>query len=125
MARTAARNAIRVSNSRDLACTCFPWRALSIVCRLRPVSRSRKSKSLYIEARVLGELSRLQLLANKQADARASIEEALQIDRANRYDWEAAHLLGMASVSPAESKADKAIEFSSSARDLAVRNENI
>ena len=85
---------------------------------------SRRSKSLYIESRVLGELSRLQLLAGKQADARASIEEALQIDRFNRYDWEAGHLLGMAWVSVAESKADKAIEFATSARDLAASNEN-
>ena len=85
---------------------------------------SRKSKSLFIESRVLGELSRLQLLAGKQADARASIEEALQIDRVNRYDWEAGHLLGMAWVNAAESKADKTIEFATSARDLAVKNED-
>lgn len=85
---------------------------------------SRKSKSLYIESRVLGELGRLQLLAGKQADARASIEEALQIDRFNRYDWEADHLLYMAWVSAAESKTDKAIEFATSARDLAVKNED-
>ena len=85
---------------------------------------SRKSKSLYIESRVLGELSRLQLLAGKQADARASIEEALQIDRFNRYDWEASHLLGIAWVCVAESKADKAIAFAISAKDLAVKNEN-
>jgi len=85
---------------------------------------SRKSKSLYLESRVLGELGRLQLLAGKQADARASIEEALQIDRVNRYDWEAGHLLYMAWVSAAESKTDKAIEFATSARDLAVKNED-
>ncbi|MGA9414186.1 MAG: hypothetical protein WBV60_05800 [Terriglobales bacterium] len=85
---------------------------------------SRKSKNVYIESRVLGEFGRLQLLAGKQADARASIEEALQIDRVNRYDWEAGHLLYMAWVSAAESKADKAIELATSARDLAVKNEN-
>jgi tetratricopeptide (TPR) repeat protein len=85
---------------------------------------SRKSKSLYLESRVLGELSRLQLLAGKQTDARVSIEEALQIDRVNRYSWEAGHLLYLAWVNAAESKVDKAIEFATSARDLAVKNEN-
>lgn len=85
---------------------------------------SRKSKNLFIESRVLGELSRLQLLAGKQTDARASIEEALQIDRVNRYDWEAGHLLSMAWVNAAESKADKAIDSATSARDLAVHNED-
>jgi len=85
---------------------------------------SRKSKSLYLESRVLGELSRLQLLAGKQADALASIEEALQIDRVNGYSWEAGHLLYMAWVNAAESKVDKAIEFVTSARDLAVKNED-
>jgi tetratricopeptide (TPR) repeat protein len=85
---------------------------------------SRKSKSLYIESRVLGELSRLQLLAGNQADARASIEEALQIDRFNQYDWEPSHLLYLANLNIAESKSDKAIEIGTSARDLAVKNEN-
>ncbi len=85
---------------------------------------SRKSKSLYIESRVLGELSRLQLLVGKQADARTSIEEALQIDRFNRYDWEPGHLLYLANLDVAESKTDKAIEVGTSARDLAVKNEN-
>ncbi len=85
---------------------------------------SRKAKSLYMESRVLGELSRLQLLASKQIEARASIEEALQIDRVNRYDWEAGHVLYMAWLNASESKVDKAIEFATSARDLAVKREN-
>jgi CHAT domain-containing protein len=85
---------------------------------------SRRSKDFYIESRVLGELSRLQLLAGKQADARVSIEEALQIDRFNRYDWEPVHLLYLANLSVAESKTDKALEIGKSARDLAVKNEN-
>ena len=85
---------------------------------------SRKSKSLYIESRVLGELSRLQLLSGKPVEARASIEEALRIDRLNRYDWEPGHLLGMAWVNAAESKDDKAIESATTARDLAVKEQN-
>ena len=55
---------------------------------------------------------------------RASIEEALQIDRLNRYDWEPGHLLYLANLNVAESKTDKAIEIGASARDLAVKNEN-
>jgi tetratricopeptide (TPR) repeat protein len=85
---------------------------------------SRKSKNLFIESRVWGELSRLQLLAGRQADARASIEEALQIDRLNRYAWEPGHLLYLANLNVTESKTDKAIEIGTSARDLAVKNEN-
>jgi Tfp pilus assembly protein PilF len=47
---------------------------------------AKKSKNFYIESRALGELGRLQLLAGKSADARASVEEALKIDRTNRYN---------------------------------------
>ena len=87
---------------------------------------ARKSKSLYIQARALGELGRLQLAAGKKAEARASIEEALRIDRVNRYDWEASHLLYLAWVTAAESDSnlDKAIEIAISARDLAIQKEN-
>ena len=95
-----------------------------IVTGNQALDLARKSKNLYIQSRVLGELGRLQLLAGKKVEARASIEAALQIDRANKYDWEAGHLLYMASIVASESNADKAIELASSARDLAIRNEN-
>ena len=85
---------------------------------------SQRSKNPYIQSRVLGELGRLQLLAGKQADARASIEEALQIDHANRYDWEPGHLLYLADLTVSESNTDKAIEIGASARDLAIKSEN-
>ena len=85
---------------------------------------SRKSKNLYIQSRVLGELSRLQQLAGKLAEAQASIDEALQIDRLNRYDWEPGHLLYLANLNVAQSKADKALEIGTSARDLAIKNDN-
>jgi tetratricopeptide (TPR) repeat protein len=83
---------------------------------------ARKSKSLYIESRALGELSRLQLLGGRTADARTSVEEALQIDRVNKYKWEAGHILYLAWVTAYESKLDRAIELAASARDLAVKN---
>jgi CHAT domain-containing protein/tetratricopeptide (TPR) repeat protein len=85
---------------------------------------ARRGKNLYIQSRALGELSRLQLIAARPAEARASIEEALQIDRFNRYDWEPGHLLYLAWVTAYESKIDKAIELAVSARNLAVQNSN-
>lgn len=89
----------------------------------RALALARKSKNLYIQSRALGELSRLQLLAGRTSDARASLEEALQIDRANGYSrWEPGHILYMAWVTASESKLDKAIELASSARTLAVKN---
>jgi tetratricopeptide (TPR) repeat protein len=88
------------------------------------VELAKRSKNFYIESRALGESGRLQLLAGKTADARASVEEALKIDRANKYNWEAGHLLYMAWVTASESKLDEAIELAASARDLAVKNSN-
>ena len=40
----------------------------------RAVDLARKSKNLYIQARALGELGRLQLAVGKRAEARASVE---------------------------------------------------
>jgi CHAT domain-containing protein len=87
---------------------------------------ARKGKSLYLQARALGELGHLQLAAGKNAEARASIEEALRIDRFNKYDWEAGHLLYLAWVTAAESDSnlDKAIQIALSARTLAITKEN-
>jgi CHAT domain-containing protein len=85
---------------------------------------ARKSKSLYVLSRALGELSRLQILAGKQGDAQASIDEALQLDEINGYDWKAYHLLVMAWANTAESKIDKAMELADSARILAISNDN-
>ena len=87
---------------------------------------ARKGKSLYLQARALGELGHLQLAAGKKAEARASIEEALRIDRFNKYDWEAGHLLYLAWVTAAESDSnlDKAIQIALSARTLAITREN-
>jgi integrase len=70
---------------------------------------ARRSKNLYLQSRALGELGRLQLLLGKTAEARGSIEEAIQIDRSNRYEPEAAHLLYLAWFYGSESNSDKAI----------------
>ena len=44
---------------------------------------ARKSKNLFMQSRCLGELGRLQLTQGKREEARASVEEALRIDRLN------------------------------------------
>jgi CHAT domain-containing protein len=85
---------------------------------------ARKSKNLYIQSRALGELGHLQLLMGRPVDARASLDEALQMDRLNGYNWEAGHLLYLAWVNASESKLDKAVDLAVTARDLAVKHSN-
>lgn len=85
---------------------------------------ARKSKNLYIQSRALGELGHMQLLMGKPVDARASLDEALQMDHLNGYNWEAGHLLYLAWVNASESKLDKAVDLAVTARDLAVKHTN-
>jgi len=92
----------------------------------RALETARKSKSLYLQSRALGELGRLQLALGKKADSTASVEEALRIDRLNKYEWEAGHLLYLAWITAAEpdSNPDKALDIATSARKLAIQKEN-
>lgn len=92
----------------------------------RALELARKSKNLYLESRALGELGRLQLALGKKADAAASVEEALRIDRLNKYEWETGHLLYLAWITAAEPdpNLDKALEIATSARNLAIQKEN-
>jgi CHAT domain-containing protein len=61
----------------------------------------------------------------KPTEARASVEEALRIDRLNQYKLEAGHVLYLAWITAGEkSKLDQAIQLASSARELAIRHEN-
>lgn len=86
---------------------------------------ARKSKNLFIQSRCLGELGRLQLTQGKREEARASVDEALRIDRLNRYKWEASHTLYLAWVtSPDNTNIDQAITLVRSARDLAIKYED-
>jgi tetratricopeptide (TPR) repeat protein len=83
---------------------------------------ARKSKNLFMQSRCLGELGRLQLTQGKREEARASVDEALRIDRLNRYKWEASHTLYLAWVtSPDNTNLDQAITLVRSARDLAIK----
>ena len=86
-----------------------PDRAMQLMTEASEVAR--KSKNLYILSRALGELTRVQLLAGKLGNARSSIEEAIQLDDINQYEWKAYHLLVEAWVNAAESNIDKAIEL--------------
>ncbi len=91
----------------------------------RALDLARKSKNLWIQSRCLGELGAIQLAMGKPTEARASIEEALRIDRLNHYDWEAGHLLNLAWITAAEkSKLDQAIQLASSARELAIKHDD-
>ena len=86
---------------------------------------ARKSKNLFMQSRCLGELGRLQLTQGKREEARASVDEALRIDRLNRYKWEASHTLYLAWVtSPDNTNLDQAITLVRSARDLAIKDED-
>jgi len=91
----------------------------------RALDLARKSKNFWIQSRCLGELGRLQITMGKPTEARASVEEALRIDRLNQYDWEASHLLYLAWITVGEkSKLDQAIQLASSAREFAIRHNN-
>jgi tetratricopeptide (TPR) repeat protein len=86
---------------------------------------ARKSKNLWILARASGELGRMQLLAGKIHEARASVEEALRLDRLNHYSWEPSHLLYLAWItSTGNSNLDQALQLARSARELAVQYED-
>jgi CHAT domain-containing protein len=86
---------------------------------------ARKSKNLWIQSHCLGELGNLQLTMGKTSDARASVEEALRIDRLNQYDFESSHLLYLAWITFVENRdLDQAIQLATSARDLAIKQEN-
>jgi tetratricopeptide (TPR) repeat protein len=69
----------------------------------RALTLARQSKSLYIQARVLGELGRVQLAKGNTAASRSSLQEALQLDRLNEYDLEAGHRVYFSHVHLAES----------------------
>jgi len=91
----------------------------------KAVALSRKSGNFWIQSRCLGEMGRLQLTLGKQTEARASVEEALRLDRLNQYGWEPTHLLYLAWVTFADpAKLDQGIQLASSARDLAIKRED-
>ena len=57
----------------------------------RALQKAQAGKSLYVQARALGEIGRMWLAAGVIKDARASLSAALDIDKANHYSLEALH----------------------------------
>ncbi len=51
----------------------------------KATDRANQSKNLYVKARALGELGRLQLASAQIEQGRQSVEDALNIDRVNSY----------------------------------------
>src|SRR5229473_1015733 len=91
----------------------------------RAVETARKSKNLYIQSRALGELGNLQHNLGQDTEARALVEEALQLDRLNHYSWEAAHLLYLGWITAANAaRTDESMALIASSRELAIRREN-
>jgi len=77
----------------------------------RALELANQSKNIIIKARVLGELGKIQLLAGKIEEGSKSVQEALQIDRANGYMSEPLHAvyLGYAVLSESPPDLTKAI----------------
>lgn len=98
--------------------------ALDLLAKAK--DRANQSQNLYVRARALGELGRLQLASGKIEQGRQSVEDALNIDRVNRYPFEPLHLVysAYAAIALPEPDFPKAITLLTSARDLAVKNDN-
>jgi CHAT domain-containing protein len=94
----------------------------------RALDLARKSKNLFMQSRCLGELGHLQLTLGKRDEARASVDEALRIDRLNRYKWEATHLFYLAQIFASDpsdaSQFNQAIQLANSARELATKRQD-
>src|ERR1700733_5683905 len=57
----------------------------------RALQKAETAKSLYVQARALGEIGRMWLASGVLKDARTSLSAALDIDKANHYSLEALH----------------------------------
>ncbi len=92
----------------------------------RALDLARSSKSSYMQSRVLGELGRIQLALGNREEAARSIEEALQIDRENKFPLEANHLIYRVWIAQSNSASnlDEAIRDATEARTLAIEAEN-
>ena len=81
---------------------------------------AEKAGSLYEKARALGELGKLQLVQGKTSEAVKSIDEALNIDRINGYQFEAIHLVYQGIYLGMTGKVDEALASLSQARTKAI-----
>ena len=91
----------------------------------RAVDLARKSKSLWVQAYCLGELAYLQMSQQELAQARSNLEEALRIDKLNRYEFEARHTLYMALLEfLTGNNLERGITWATSAKDQALKSED-
>jgi len=81
---------------------------------------SAKTGSLYEKAHALGELGKLQLTQGKIDDAAKSLNEALNIDRLNGYQFEATHLVYRGYYLGITGKLDDALDSVNQARAKAL-----
>ncbi len=81
---------------------------------------SAKTGSLYEKAHALGELGKLQLTLGKIDDAGKSLDEALNIDRLNGYQFEATHLVYRGYYLGVTGKLDDALDSVNQARAKAL-----
>jgi CHAT domain-containing protein len=92
----------------------------------KAVQKAQTGKSLYVQARALGEIGRLQLSGGSLAEARISLNGALDIDRTNHYSLEALHRIYWVYLELAESDKNvpTAIRNLQDALEMAERNGN-
>lgn len=86
----------------------------------KAISLSEKTGNLYEKARALGEVGTLRLFQNKYSEAADLINQALQIDRLNKYRFEPLHLVYRATYLGLVGKEDEAIQTLEQARLKAV-----
>lgn len=92
---------------------------------VKALDRAEKSKNLYIKSRVLGELARVQLLSGKLDEGRRSIDQALEIDRLNDYEFKAMHLVYQGYTNLASKEFDSAIQIFETARRDAIEKSDL
>ena len=85
---------------------------------------SNRTGNMYGKARALGELGRLRLGKGQNAEARAAVEQALEIDRINGYALEAVHLRSQGAYLGIVGKRAEAIRSMEEARAKAISFED-
>lgn len=94
----------------------------------RALDCANRSKNLFIKARVLGELGRVQLFSGNVVEGSNFIKEALEIDKANDYAYEPLHSVYLAyailAATPPKAEPTAGIVKLEEARDLAVRRDS-
>ena len=91
-----------------------------MTCVSQALEIAEKAGSLYEKARALGELGKSQLVQGKTSEAAKSIDEALNIDKINRYQLEAIHLVYQGMYLGMTGRVDEALASLSQARTKAI-----